>query len=88
MNGWHHAFDQATDALDPIVGKLSASQAIALYRRLADHCGAMADGIKLGRYGECEVCGRDVTESEHFLLDTDIDFVEHHGHLIRRVRVR
>jgi hypothetical protein len=36
----------------------------------------------------CEVCGRQLTDAENTALDTDIDFVEHHGHTIRRVAAR
>lgn len=31
----------------------------------------------------CAECGRTLTEPEEARLATDIDFVEHHGHLIR-----
>lgn len=37
-------------------------------------------------YGHCEVCDRSITESEYKRICSDIDFVEHHGHLIRVVR--
>jgi len=35
--------------------------------------------------GRCEICKEPITATEASRLAQDIDFVEHHGHLIRRV---
>lgn len=32
----------------------------------------------------CNVCGRELTDDEKARMDLDIDFIEHHGHLIGR----
>jgi hypothetical protein len=37
-------------------------------------------------YGVCEVCASTITVLEDMQLNRDIDFVEHLGHTIRRVR--
>ncbi|MHB1772046.1 MAG: hypothetical protein ACYCST_09935 [Acidimicrobiales bacterium] len=73
---------------DAIRGGLSEAECDEIDHPVRSSEGAGAPSVASGRYGTCEVCGQAITETEDRKMSRDIDFVEHSGHLIRRVRVR